>query len=42
MDLMREAHHAQVFRLLAQDLAGLLPWRSSPTTSPSWPTSCST
>jgi glutamate-ammonia-ligase adenylyltransferase len=24
MDLMREAHHAQVFRLLAQDLAGLL------------------
>ena len=25
MDLMREAHHAQVFRLLAQDLAGLLP-----------------
>ncbi len=25
MDIMREAHHAQVFRLLAQDLAGLLP-----------------
>ncbi|GIK23827.1 MAG: glutamate-ammonia-ligase adenylyltransferase [Betaproteobacteria bacterium] len=25
MDMMREAHHAQVFRLLAQDLAGLLP-----------------
>ena len=25
MDLMREAHHAQVFRLLLQDLAGLLP-----------------
>jgi len=25
MDRMREAHHAQVFRLLAQDLAGLLP-----------------
>ena len=25
MDLMREAHHAQVFRLLAQDLAGVLP-----------------
>ena len=25
MDLMREAHHAQVFRLLTQDLAGLLP-----------------
>ncbi|HTY99248.1 MAG TPA: bifunctional [glutamate--ammonia ligase]-adenylyl-L-tyrosine phosphorylase/[glutamate--ammonia-ligase] adenylyltransferase [Rhodocyclaceae bacterium] len=25
MDLMREAHHAQVFRLLAQDLSGLLP-----------------
>ncbi len=24
MDLMREAHHAQVFRLLAQDIAGLL------------------
>jgi [glutamine synthetase] adenylyltransferase / [glutamine synthetase]-adenylyl-L-tyrosine phosphorylase len=24
MDLMREAHHAQVFRLLTQDLAGLL------------------
>lgn len=24
MDLLREAHHAQVFRLLAQDLAGLL------------------
>jgi len=24
MDIMREAHHAQVFRLLAQDLAGLL------------------
>ncbi len=24
MDLMREAHHAQVFRLLAQDLSGLL------------------
>jgi [glutamine synthetase] adenylyltransferase / [glutamine synthetase]-adenylyl-L-tyrosine phosphorylase len=24
MDLMREAHHSQVFRLLAQDLAGLL------------------
>ncbi|MFO7188309.1 MAG: bifunctional [glutamate--ammonia ligase]-adenylyl-L-tyrosine phosphorylase/[glutamate--ammonia-ligase] adenylyltransferase [Pseudomonadota bacterium] len=24
MDLMRELHHAQVFRLLAQDLAGLL------------------
>ncbi len=24
MDLMREAHHAQVFRLLLQDLAGLL------------------
>jgi glutamate-ammonia-ligase adenylyltransferase len=25
MDLMREAHHAQVFRLLARDLSGLLP-----------------
>ncbi|MBI4990011.1 MAG: bifunctional [glutamate--ammonia ligase]-adenylyl-L-tyrosine phosphorylase/[glutamate--ammonia-ligase] adenylyltransferase [Rhodocyclales bacterium] len=25
MDRMREAHHAQVFRLLTQDLAGLLP-----------------
>lgn len=25
MDMMREAHHAQVFRLLLQDLAGLLP-----------------
>lgn len=25
MDMMREAHHAQVFRLLALDLAGLLP-----------------
>jgi glutamate-ammonia-ligase adenylyltransferase len=25
MDIMREAHHAQVFRLLAQDLAGMLP-----------------
>ncbi|MBS3916535.1 MAG: bifunctional [glutamate--ammonia ligase]-adenylyl-L-tyrosine phosphorylase/[glutamate--ammonia-ligase] adenylyltransferase [Sulfuritalea sp.] len=25
MDMMREAHHAQVFRLLASDLAGLLP-----------------
>ena len=24
MDLLREAHHAQVFRLLAQDLSGLL------------------
>jgi glutamate-ammonia-ligase adenylyltransferase len=24
MDLMREAHHAQVFRLLTQDIAGLL------------------
>ena len=24
MDLLREAHHAQVFRLLAQDIAGLL------------------
>lgn len=24
MDLLREAHHAQVFRLLAQDLAGML------------------
>jgi len=24
MDLMREAHHAQVFRLLTQDLAGIL------------------
>ncbi|HEY9397055.1 MAG TPA: bifunctional [glutamate--ammonia ligase]-adenylyl-L-tyrosine phosphorylase/[glutamate--ammonia-ligase] adenylyltransferase [Burkholderiales bacterium] len=24
MDLMRELHHAQIFRLLAQDLAGLL------------------
>ncbi|MDP2811838.1 MAG: bifunctional [glutamate--ammonia ligase]-adenylyl-L-tyrosine phosphorylase/[glutamate--ammonia-ligase] adenylyltransferase [Rhodocyclaceae bacterium] len=24
MDLMREAHHAQVFRLLARDIAGLL------------------
>ena len=24
MDLLREAHHAQVFRLLAQDLAGVL------------------
>jgi glutamate-ammonia-ligase adenylyltransferase len=24
MDLMRESHHAQVFRLLAQDIAGLL------------------
>ena len=24
MDILREAHHAQVFRLLAQDLAGLL------------------
>ncbi len=24
MDVMREAHHAQVFRLLAQDVAGLL------------------
>ncbi len=24
MDLMRETHHAQVFRLLAQDIAGLL------------------
>ena len=25
MDLMREAHHAKVFRLLTQDLSGLLP-----------------
>ena len=25
MDVMREAHHAQVFRLLARDLAGLMP-----------------
>ncbi|MBI3525673.1 MAG: bifunctional [glutamate--ammonia ligase]-adenylyl-L-tyrosine phosphorylase/[glutamate--ammonia-ligase] adenylyltransferase [Betaproteobacteria bacterium] len=25
MDMLREAHHAQVFRLLAQDLSGLLP-----------------
>jgi len=25
MDMMREAHHAQVFRLLLQDLGGLLP-----------------
>jgi glutamate-ammonia-ligase adenylyltransferase len=25
MDLLREAHHAQVFRLLTQDLSGLLP-----------------
>ncbi len=25
MDTLREAHHAQVFRLLTQDLAGLLP-----------------
>ena len=25
MDLMREAHHAQVLRLLAQDVSGLLP-----------------
>ena len=25
MDLLREAHHAQVFRVLAQDLAGLQP-----------------
>ena len=25
MDLLREAHHAQVFRLLAQDLSGVLP-----------------
>ncbi len=24
MDLLREAHHAQIFRLLAQDIAGLL------------------
>ncbi|MEK7736843.1 MAG: bifunctional [glutamate--ammonia ligase]-adenylyl-L-tyrosine phosphorylase/[glutamate--ammonia-ligase] adenylyltransferase, partial [Pseudomonadota bacterium] len=25
MDMLREAHHAQIFRLLAQDLSGLLP-----------------
>ena len=25
MDLLREAHHAQVFRLLTQDISGLLP-----------------
>jgi glutamate-ammonia-ligase adenylyltransferase len=29
MDLLREAHHAQVFRLLAQDLAGLLTRREA-------------
>lgn len=28
MDILREAHHAQVFRLLAQDLAGVLPVES--------------
>ena len=25
MDMLREAHHAQIFRLLAQDISGLLP-----------------
>jgi glutamate-ammonia-ligase adenylyltransferase len=42
MDLLRETHHAQVFRLLAQDVAGLYTVERWPTTFPSWPTSCST
>jgi glutamate-ammonia-ligase adenylyltransferase len=42
MDLLRETHHAQVFRLLAQDVAGLYTVERWPTTCPNWPTSCST
>ena len=38
MNMLREAHQAQVLRLLAQDLAGLLTVSGSPTTSPRSPT----
>jgi glutamate-ammonia-ligase adenylyltransferase len=40
MDVVREAHHAQVFRLLVQDLEGLHTVERRPTSSASWPTAC--
>jgi glutamate-ammonia-ligase adenylyltransferase len=38
MDILREAHHAQLFHLLAQDLAGDLTVESWPITCRRWPT----